>query len=184
MTETRFLHHTFRPCKRTRRFLKEITHENYVNCCTLPAGTDLFGLFAERVSQLHPPAAPDESARDSVSCLRQRVAFRGVLLRDSIARWAAVAFRLLRATCADAVGGRALQHPCVSSDACAGEHPSGSGCLCTLGTGLCSVPRKLQGHLQLEGCDVSISMWARLPARLHQRDERTRQWQRVTSNTE
>src|ERR1700733_721681 len=140
MTETRFLRHTFRPCKRTRRLLKEITHENYFNCCTLPARTDLYGLFAEWISQLHPPAAPDESARDSVSCLCQRIAFRGVLLRDSIARWTAVAFGLLRATRADAVGGGALQHPCVSSDTGAGEHPSGSGCRCTLGTGLRSIP--------------------------------------------
>src|ERR1700722_5057599 len=114
-----FLHRTFRPCRRTRRPSKEITHENYFNCCALSAGADLYGLCAEWISQLHPPAAPGESARDSVSCLRQRVAFRRVLFRNPIARWAAVAFGLLRATCADAIGGGALQHPCVSPDACA-----------------------------------------------------------------
>src|SRR6202521_249001 len=147
MTATRFLHHTFRPCRRTRTPLREGRHEDCFDFCALPAGADLYGLWAEWISQLHPPAAPGESARDSVSCLRQRVAFCRILLRDSIARWAAVAFGLLRATCADSVGGGALQHPCVSPDACAGEHSSGSGGLCTVGTGLPSVPRKLQGHL-------------------------------------
>src|ERR1700719_4799520 len=124
MTGTRFLQRTFRPCIRTRRPPREITHEDCFDHCSLPAGADLYGLWAEWISQLHPPAAAAESARDSVSCLRQRVAFCRILLRDSSARWAAVAFRLLRATCADSVGGGALQHPCVSPDACAGEHPS------------------------------------------------------------
>jgi exodeoxyribonuclease-3 len=50
-----------------------------------------------------------------------------------------------------------LQHPCVSPDACAGEHCSGSGGLCTLGTGLPSVPQQLQGHLQREGCDTALN---------------------------
>src|ERR1700722_5377160 len=138
-----FLHNTFKPCKRTHKLLKEITYEDCFDFCTLPAGTDLYGLWAEWISQLHPPAAPGESARDAFSCRRQRVAFCRILLRDSIARWPAVAFGLLRATCADSVGGGALQHPCVSPDACAGEHCSGSGGLCTVGIGLPSVPRKL-----------------------------------------
>src|ERR1700733_709384 len=140
MTGRRSLHRTFRPCRRTRRPSKEITHENYFNCCALSAGADLYGLCAEWISHLHPPAAPGESARDSVSCLRQRVAFRGVLLRDPIARRPATAFGLLRAPCADAIGGGTLQHPCVSPDACACEHSSGSGGLCTVDTGLPSVP--------------------------------------------
>jgi len=95
----------------------------------------LLGLIFGLNGFLHcyPPAAPGESARDSVSCLRQRVAFCRILLRDSIARWAAVAFGLLRATCADSVGGGTLQHPCVSPDACAGEHSSGSGGLGAVG---------------------------------------------------
>src|ERR1700722_14657902 len=108
MTGTRFLRHTFRPCRRTRRPSKEITHEDCFDYCALPTGTNLYRLFVEWISQLHPPTTPDESARDSVSCLRQRVAFRRILLRDSIARRAAVAFGLLRATCADVVGGGAL----------------------------------------------------------------------------
>jgi hypothetical protein len=56
-----------------------------------------------------------------------------------------------------AAGGGALQHPCVSPDACAGEHSSGSGGLCTVGAGLPSVPPKLQGHLQREACDAAIN---------------------------
>src|SRR6202521_3767685 len=111
MTGTRFLHRTFSPCRRTRRPPREATHEDCFDFCALPAGADVYGLWAEWISQLHPPAAPGESAHDSVSCLRQRVAFCRILLRDSIARWAAVAFGLLRATCADSVGGGALQHP-------------------------------------------------------------------------
>src|ERR1700674_3598640 len=142
MTGTRFLHHTFRPCRRTCKPSKEITHENYFNCCALSAGADLYSFCSEWISQLHPPAATGESARNSVSCLRQRVAFRRILLRDSIARRAAAAFGLLRATCADAIGGGDLQHPCISPDACAREHSSGSGGLCTVDTGLPSVPRK------------------------------------------
>src|SRR6202162_1056030 len=150
MTGTRFLHRTFRPCRRTRRPPREGTHEDCFDFCALPAGADLYGPWAEWISQLLPPAAPGESTRDSVSCLRQRVAFCRILLRDSIARWAAVAFGLLRSTCADSVGGGALQHPRVSPDACACEHCSGSGGLCTVGTGLPSVPRKFQEDLQRE----------------------------------
>src|SRR4029077_9850580 len=156
MTGTRFLRRTFRACRRTRRSSREDTHENYFDCCSLSTGPYVYGLWAERISQLHPPATTDESDRDSVSCLRQRVTFRRILLRDAIARWATVAFGLLRATCADSVGGGALQHPCVSPDACAGEHSSGSGGLCTVGPDFPSVPRKLQGHLQREACDARM----------------------------
>jgi hypothetical protein len=76
----------------------------------------------------------------------------------------AAVLRLLRATCDDSVGGGALQHPCVSPDACAGEHCSGSGGLCTVGTGLPSVPRKLQGHLQREACDAAMNCVAVIAA--------------------
>jgi hypothetical protein len=51
------LHRTFSLCRRTRRPLREGTHEDYFNCCPLSAGADLYGLWAERISQLHPPAA-------------------------------------------------------------------------------------------------------------------------------
>src|SRR5580692_5089565 len=117
MTGTRFWRHTFRPCRRTCRPSKEITYENCFDYCTLPAGADLYSFCPEWISPLHSPAATGEFAGDSVSNLRQRVAFCRILLRDSIARWAIVAFGLLRATCADSVGGGALQHPCVSPDA-------------------------------------------------------------------
>src|ERR1700675_666632 len=157
MTGTRFLHHTFSPCRRTRRPPREGADEDCFDFCALPAGPDLYGLWVERISQLYPPAAAAESAHKSVSCLRQRVAFCRILLRDSSARWAAVAFRLLRATCADSVGGGALQHPSVSPDASAGEHPSGSVFLCTVGAGLPSVPQKLQGLLQREACDAAMN---------------------------
>src|SRR5271169_92972 len=156
MTGTRFLHRTFSPCRRTRRPSREDTHENYFNCCSLSTRPYVYGLWVEWISQLHPPAAPGESAGNPVLCCRQRIALCCVLFRDSIARGAAVAFGLLRATCTDSVGGGALQHPCVSPDACAGEHCSGSGGLCTVGTGLPSVPRKLQGHLQREACDADM----------------------------
>src|SRR3984893_826879 len=157
MTGARFLHRTFSPCRRTRRLPREITHEDCFDFCALPAGADLYGLWAEWISQLHPPAAPGESARDSVSCLRQRLALCCILFRRAGPWWTAAAFGLLRATCADSVGGGALQHPCVSPDACAGEHSSGSGGLCTLRTGLPSVPRKLQGNLQREGCAAAMN---------------------------
>src|ERR1700676_1976600 len=157
MTGTRFLHHTFSPCRRTRRPPREGTHEDCFDFCALPAGADVYGLWAERVPSLYPPAATGESDRDSVPCRRQRIALCRVLFRAAGARWGAVDFGLLRATCADSVGGGALQNPCVSPDACAGEHPSGSGGLCTVGAGLPSVPRKFQGHLQREACDAAMN---------------------------
>src|SRR6266481_4071259 len=147
MIGTCFLHRIFRPCRRTRRASREDTHENYFNCCSLSTRPYVHGLWVERISQLHPPAAPGESAGNPVLCCRQRIALCCFLLRDSSARWAAVAFGLLRATCADSVGGGALQHPCVSPDACSGEHCSGSCGLCIVGAGLSSVSRQLQGHL-------------------------------------
>src|ERR1700719_4236957 len=157
MTGPRFLHRIFRPCKRTRGPSKENSHENYFDRFSLPAGADLYGLWTEWISQLHPPAAPGESCRNSVLCCRERIALCRLLLRAAGARWIAAALRLLRATCTDSVGGGALQHPCVSPDASAGEHCSGSGGLCTVGTGLPSVPRKLQQHLQREACDAAMN---------------------------
>ena len=106
------------------------------------------------LSFIHQPPPPGKSARDSVSGLRQRIALCRVLLRDSVARWAAVAFGLLRAACADAVGGGALQHSCVPSDPCADEHCSRSGGLRAMCAGFPSVPRKFQRHLQCEAFDV------------------------------
>src|SRR5258708_35526219 len=135
MIGTCFLHRTFRPCRRTRRASREDTHENYFNCCSLSTRPYVYGLWVERISQLHPPAAPGESAGNPVLCCRQRIALCRVLFRDASARWAAVAFGLLHPACADSVGGGALQHPCVSLDAFAGDHCSGSVGLCTVGTG-------------------------------------------------
>src|ERR1700674_2914157 len=157
MTGTHFLHRIFSLCRRTHRFPQEITHENYFNCCSLPAVGYLYCRWTELISQLHPPAASGESAGNPVLCCRQRIALCCVLLRLAGPWWTAVAFGLLRATCADSVGSGALQHPCVSPDACAGEHSSGSGGLCTVGTGLPSVPRKFQGHLQREACDAAMN---------------------------
>jgi uncharacterized protein len=51
-------------------------------------------------------------------------------------------FRLLRSACADAVGGGALQLPCISPDAFADDHCSGSGGLCAMGAGLSRVQLK------------------------------------------
>src|SRR3984893_2592812 len=116
MTGTRFLHHTFSPCRRTRRLPREITHEDCFDFCALPAGVDLYGLWAEWISQLHPPAATGESARDSVSCWRQRITLCCVLLRLAGPWWTAVAFGLLRATCADTACCGTLQHPRVPPD--------------------------------------------------------------------
>src|SRR5580700_12307073 len=100
MTGTRFLHHIFRPCRRTRRLSREDTYENYFNCCSLSTGPYVYGLWLERISQLHPPAAPDESAGNPVLCCRQRIALCCVLLRRAGPWWIAAAFGLFRATCA------------------------------------------------------------------------------------
>src|SRR5271154_2399951 len=157
MTGTRFLHRTFSPCRRTRRPSREDTHENYFNCCSLPAGADLYGPWAEWISQLHPPAAPGESTSNPVLCCRQHIALCRLLFRCAGSWRTAVALRLLRPTCADSAGGGALQHPCVSPDACAGEHSSGSGGNCTVDTGLPSVPPKLQWHLQREASHAAMN---------------------------
>src|SRR5579859_184356 len=164
MTGTRFLHRTFRPCRRTRRLSREDTHENYFNRCSLSTGPDLYGLWVERISQLHPPAAAGESTSNPVLCCRQRIALCRLLFRCAGSWRTAATLRLLRPPCADGVGSGALQHPCVSPDACAGEHCSGSGGLCTVGTGLPSVPRKLQGHLQREACDAGMNCVAAIAA--------------------
>src|SRR6266481_4789078 len=157
MTGTRFLHRTFRPCRRTCRPSREDTYENYFNCCSLSAGADVYGLWTERVPSLYPPAATGESRGNPVPCCGQRVALRRVLLPVAGPWWAAAALRLFRATCADTACRGALQHPCVPPDDGAGEHCSGSGGLSTVGTGLPSVPRKLQGHLQRETCDAGMN---------------------------
>src|ERR1700722_6476920 len=159
-----FLHNTFKPCKRTHKLLKEITYEDCFDFCTLPAGADLYGLWAEWISQLHPPAAPGESAGNPVPYRRQRIALCCVLLRAAGAWRTASALRLFRATGADTACCGALQHPRVPPDDGTGEHCSGSGSLCTVGTGLPAVPRKLPGHLQLEACDAAMNCVAVLEA--------------------
>src|SRR5579863_1859146 len=175
MTGTHSLHHIFKPCRRTHRPSREDTHENYFYCCSLFTGPYVYGLWAERISQLHPPAAPGESAGDAVLCCRQRIALCRVLFRDAGSWRIAAALRLLRATGVDSVGGGALQHPCVSLDACAGDHCSGLGGLCTVGAGLPSVPRKLQGHLQREACDAVLNCVAGfVSARLRSTDGKAR----------
>ena len=65
---------------------------------------------------------------------------------------------------ADLAWQRTIRHPCVSPGACAGEHWSGSGGLCIVGTGLPSVPRKLQGHLHREACDAVMNCVAAIAA--------------------
>src|SRR5580658_10403028 len=146
MTGTRFLHRIFRLCGRTHRLSREDTYENYFDYCSLPTRPYVYGLWAKWISQLHPPAAPGESTGDAVLCRRERIAFCRILFRAASAR------------------GGALQHPCVSLDAFAGDHCSGSGGLCTVGTGLPSVPRKLQGDLQREACDAAMNCVAVIAA--------------------
>src|SRR5580693_5730093 len=137
--------HSGRPaCKRTCGLSREDTHENYFNCCSLPAGPDLYGLWAEWISQLPPPAAPGGSTGTPVLCCRQHIALCCLLFRSAGSWRIAAALRLLRTTCTDSAGGGALQHPCVSPDACAGEHSSGSGSVCALDTGFPPISGKLQ----------------------------------------
>src|ERR1700722_1107183 len=153
----RFLHRTFRPCRRTRRPTREVAYEDCIDSCALPAGADLYSLWAEWISQLHLPAAPGKSTGNPVLCCRQRIPLCRVLFRLAGPWWAAIAFGLLRAACPDSVGGGALQHPCVSLDACAGDHCSGSGGFRAVGIGLPSVPGQLQEHLQREACDPAMT---------------------------
>src|SRR5580692_6008481 len=164
MTGPRFLHRTFIPCRRMHRPSKEDTHENYFNCCSLSTRPYLYGLWAEWISQLHPPAAPGESAGNAVLYCRQRIALCRVLLCLAGPWWTAVTFGQLRSACVDSAGGGALQHPRVSPDACAGDHSSGSGGVCAVGIGLPSVPRKLQRHLQREACDAAMNCVAVIAA--------------------
>src|ERR1700686_3024071 len=147
MTPKRSLRLIFRPCRRTRRLSKEAAHEDCFDCCAVPAGAAVCSLWAEWISQLYPPVATGESRGNPVPCCGQRIALRRVLLRVAGAWRTAAILRLFRATCADTACCGTLQHPCVSRDDGTGEHCSGSGGLCTVGTGLPSVPRKLQGHL-------------------------------------
>jgi hypothetical protein len=41
-----------------RKASRELPHENDCHHCSLSTGADLYGLRAERISQLHPPATP------------------------------------------------------------------------------------------------------------------------------
>src|SRR5450755_23074 len=112
-----FLRHTSRLCKRMRSLSREDTHENRFDCCALSAGADVYGLWAERVSSFHQPAATGESTGTTISWRRERITFRRFLLRGAGPWWTAIALRLLRATCAHTACGGALQHTCVPSDA-------------------------------------------------------------------
>src|SRR6266852_3290314 len=157
MTGTRFLHRTFRPCRRTRRPFREGTHEDCFDFCALSAGADVYGLWAERVPSLYPPAATGESAGTPVLYRRQRIALCRVLLRASGAWRTAATLRLFRAPCADAACCGALQHPCVSPDDGTGQHRARAGRLRVVDSSLPAVPRKLQEHLQREACDASMT---------------------------
>src|SRR5580700_11407768 len=76
--------------------LERIHIENYFDCCSLSTGPYVYGLWVKRISQLHPPAAPGESAGNPVPGCRQHVAFCRVLFRCAGSWRTAVALRLLR----------------------------------------------------------------------------------------
>src|SRR5882724_5616994 len=158
MTGTRFLPRTFRPCRRTRRSSRETTHEDCFDFFALSAGADVYGLWAERVPSLYPPAATGESRGNPVPCCGQRIALRRVLLRAAGAWRTAAILRLFRATCADTACCGALQHPRVPPDDGTGHHRARVGRLRVVDSGLSSVPRKFQGHLQREACEAGIKL--------------------------
>src|ERR1700732_5500071 len=142
MTGMRFLHRTFSPFRRTRRPPREITHEDCFDFCALPAGADVYRLWAERVSSLYPPAATGESRGNPVPYRRQRIALCRLLLRAAGAWRTAAALRLFHATCADTACCGALQHPCVSPDDGTGPHRARAGRVRVVAFGLPPVPRK------------------------------------------
>jgi len=57
-----------------------------------------------------------------------------------------------------------LQHPCVSPDDGTGQHRARAGRLRAVDSGLPSVPRKLQQHLQREACDAAMNCVAVIAA--------------------
>src|SRR5882757_283051 len=137
-TVMRFSRRTFRPFKRTRRRSKDLRETTYEDCfrhCALSAWADVYGLWPERISQLHPPATTDEPACDTVLCCHQRVAFCRVLLRDAVDWRVAVAFRLLCAARAHGACGGVVQHPCLPPHAVA-AHRSGARRLRAVGARL------------------------------------------------
>src|ERR1700758_5613233 len=137
--------------------LREDIYENYFNCCSLFTGPDVYGLWVERISQLYPPAAADESVGVAVFWRHRCIALCRVLLRGAGVWWAVAALRPIRAPCADTAGCGALQHPGVSPDDVTGHHRAGSGRFRVVDFGFPAVPRKFQGHLQREGCDAGIN---------------------------
>src|SRR5580704_15930275 len=145
--------------------LREDTHENYFNCCSLFTGPDVYGLWVERISQLYPPAATHKSAGVTVFWRHRRIPLCRVLLRGAGVWWAVAALRPIRATCADIAGCGALQHPGVSPDDVTGHHRACAGRLRVVDSCFPAVPPKFQGHLQREGCDASINCVPVLRAR-------------------
>src|SRR5579859_3158241 len=143
-TVMRFSPHIFKSCNRTRRRSNGDEHENSFYHRALSAWADLYSLRPERLSQLHSSTTADEPACDSVLRCHQCLTLRRVLLRSPVDWRAAVAFGLLCTARSYAACGRAIQHPRVSSDACAGEHCSGTGSLCSVGLGLPAISRQLQ----------------------------------------
>src|SRR4029077_20378880 len=137
--------------------LRKDTHENYFHCCSLLPGPEVYGLWVERISQLYPPAAADESAGVAVFRRHNRIALCRFLLRRAGAWWAVAALRPIRAACADTAGCGALQHPGVSPDDVPGHHRAGAGRLRVVDSCFPAVPRKLQGHLHRKGCDAGIN---------------------------
>src|SRR5579863_2550174 len=135
-TAMRFWPRIFKSCNRTRRQSKGDDHENSFYHRALFAGADLYSLRPERLSQLHSSTTADEPACDSILHCHQCVTFRRVLLRSAADWRAAVAFGLLCTSRAYGACGRVVQHPRVSSDACACEHRSGTGILGSLDPGL------------------------------------------------
>src|SRR5271170_3810515 len=122
-----------------------------------PDRPDVYGLWAERISQLYPPAAALESAGVTVFWRHRRIPLCRVLLRGAGVWWAVAALRPIRAPCADTAGCGALQHPGVSPDDVTGHHRACAGRLRVVDSCFPAVPRKFQGHLQREGCNAGIN---------------------------
>lgn len=84
MTGKSFSRRIFRLCGRARRPSKGHIHEDRFDDCSLSAGADVYGLWVERLSPLHPSAATGEPVGASVLWSHQRVALCRVLLRSTV----------------------------------------------------------------------------------------------------
>jgi len=91
--------------------------KDYFCHCTLFAGTDVYGLWSERVLPLHPSAAPDQSVGATVLCRISASHFAAFLFAAQVIGGLLLLSGIFVPLALTVLAAELLQHSCLPSHA-------------------------------------------------------------------